>query len=139
MGFTGSSAYCSAKFAVVGLSAALRMELQEFGIRVSVLCPGSFRTDFRKKGSMRHPAKALDAYDGTAVRRASRFLAENPDSQKGDPGKAARFIVSRVERKELPLRILIGADCCRQVKADLREQIADIESYESLASATDFA
>lgn len=83
MGFTGSSAYCSAKFAVVGLSAALRMELQEFGIRVSVLCPGSFRTDFRKKGSMRHPAKELDAYDGTAVRRASRFLAENPDSQKG--------------------------------------------------------
>ena len=98
MGFTGSSAYCSAKFAVVGLSAALRMELQEFGIRVSVLCPGSFRTDFRKKGSMRHPAKALDAYDGTAVRRASRFLAESPDSQKGDPGKAARFIVSMVER-----------------------------------------
>lgn len=139
MGFTGSSAYCSAKFAVVGLSAALRMELQEFGIRVSVLCPGSFRTDFRKKGSMRHPAKALDAYDGTAVRRASRFLAENPDSQKGDPGKAARFIVSMVKRKELPLRILIGADCCRQVKTDLREQIADIESYESLASATDFA
>ena len=73
------------------------------------------------------------------MRRASRFLAEHPDSQKGDPGKAARFIVSMVERKELPLRILIGADCCRQVKADLREQIADIESYESLASATDFA
>ena len=52
---------------------------------------------------------------------------------------AYSFIVSMVKRKELPLRILIGADCCRQVKADLREQIADIESYESLASATDFA
>ena len=48
--------------------------------------------------------------------------------------------MSMVERKEPPLRILIGADLARrQVKADLREQIADIESYESLASATDFA
>ena len=59
MGFSGSSAYCAAKFAVVGLSDVLRAELGEFGIAVSAVCPGSFRTDFRSKHSFRNPSASL--------------------------------------------------------------------------------
>lgn len=55
MGFTGSSAYCSAKFAVVGLSLTMRTELAPFGIEVSVVCSGSLRTDFWDASSMQFP------------------------------------------------------------------------------------
>ena len=52
MGFHGGSAYCAAKFAVVGLSESLNHELNQFGIEVAAVAPGAFRTDFRDASSM---------------------------------------------------------------------------------------
>lgn len=138
MGFTGSSAYCSAKFAVVGLSLVLRSELAPFGIQVAAVCPGSFRTDFRKPGSLQDPSGFLAEYEGTGAHAARNFLKGNTSNQKGDPQKAAVFLYQMVERRELPSRILIGKDCCLQVKKDLRNQLREIESYEEEASQTDF-
>lgn len=138
MAFTGSSAYCSAKFAVVGLSLVLRSELEPFGIQVAAVCPGSFRTDFRKPGSMQSPSGNLADYDGTGAHAAQKFLRENPSSQKGDPAKAAAFLYAMVQKPKLPGRILIGEDCCRQVKEDLQAQIQEIETYEKEALQTDY-
>ncbi|MGN0837717.1 MAG: SDR family NAD(P)-dependent oxidoreductase [Pyramidobacter sp.] len=138
MGFSGSSAYCSAKFAVVGLSLVLRAEAAPFGIQVAAVCPGSFRTDFREAASMRTASKSLSAYDGTAVRKAGQFLKNNRHNQSGDPARAAAFLYEMTERGELPARILIGGTCCEQVREDLKKQLADIESYEKYASQTDF-
>jgi NAD(P)-dependent dehydrogenase (short-subunit alcohol dehydrogenase family) len=137
MGFVGSSAYCSAKFAVVGLSEVLRMELQPFGIQVSAVCPGSFRTDFRKDQSMQLPSKLLRAYDGTPVREAGKFLKQNQNNQPGDPKKAARFLCDMVDKGSLPSRILIGGKCCKDVKNLLFQQLKEIESYEYDSSKTE--
>lgn len=138
MGFTGSSAYNSAKFAVVGLTMALIPELAPFGIQASVICPGAFRTDFRDTSSMRHPAASLDAYEGSPVHEAAKFLAENNHKQSGDPARAARFVADVVDTGKLPHRLLIGELCCRQVVADLAVQIEEIGSYAAASSQTDF-
>ena len=138
MGYAGSSAYCAAKFAVVGLSEVLRQELAPFHIEVSAVCPGSFRTDFRKPGSMREPSLKVDAYDGTAVRRAGDFLHANRNNQAGDPKKAAVFLCDMVEKGYLPSRLLIGAKCCADVRDMLKEQLENIASYEAASAQTDF-
>ena len=134
----GSSAYCAAKFAVVGLSDVLRAELGEFGIAVSAVCPGSFRTDFRSKHSFRNPSARLDAYKDSSAHKAAKFLAENTYTQTGNPQKAAQFLLDMVEKGNLPPRILIGAACCRAMKARYEAELKDIASYEAAASKTDF-
>ena len=119
MGFTGSSAYCSAKFAVVGLSLTMRTELAPFGIEVSVVCPGSLRTDFRDASSMQFPQVSMAVYQDSEVRSVKDFLVQNNHKQEGDPAKVAAFVCEMTERGNLPQRLLIGAKCCEQVKADI--------------------
>jgi NAD(P)-dependent dehydrogenase (short-subunit alcohol dehydrogenase family) len=138
MGFAGSSAYCAAKFAVVGLTEVLRLELAPFGIEAASVCPGSFRTDFRKGSSMHKPSARLADYDGTSARAAGNFLQANQDNQKGDPHKAAVFLCDMVAGGNLPSRILIGPQCCSDVKALLEKQLQDIQTYEDAAGRTDF-
>ncbi|MBQ9614386.1 MAG: SDR family NAD(P)-dependent oxidoreductase [Lachnospiraceae bacterium] len=138
MGFLGSSAYCSSKYAVVGLSEALSMELAPFGIQVASILPGSFRTDFRDNSSMKHAKTSLAAYEGSAVHAARDFLVANNHKQEGDPEKAAAFLYSIIESGKLPKRILIGKKCCEDVKAYLEERISEIESYLDESSQTDF-
>lgn len=138
MGFTGSSAYCSAKFAVVGLTQALVPELEPFGIKACVICPGSFRTDFRDPSSMHRPTEKLDAYEGTPVHAAARFLAENNHKQAGDPAKAAKLMADVVASGKLPKRLVIGGLACEQVREDLQAQITEIATYEAASSQTDF-
>ncbi len=139
MAYTGSTAYCSAKFAVVGLSLALREELAPFGIEVSAVCPGSFRTDFRDASSMRMPSKPMTEYKDSPVNDVKEFLNNNNHKQEGDPQKAAAFIWEMVQREDLPRRILIGEKCCEQVKVDLLSQLEEIEIYHEASSKTDFA
>ena len=138
MGFLGSSAYCSSKYAVVGLSEALSMELAPFGIQVASILPGSFRTDFRDSSSMKHAKASLEAYEGSSVHAARDFLAANNHKQEGDPAKAAAFLYSIIESGKLPKRILIGKKCCEDVKAYLEERISEIDSYLGKSSQTDF-
>lgn len=138
MAFTGSTAYCSAKFAVVGLSLTLREEVAPFGIEVSAVCPGSFRTDFRDASSMRLPKDTMEAYQGSQVAAVREFLTQNNHQQEGDPKKAAKFICDMVQKDSLPRRILIGAKCCEQVKNDLQAQLEEIDTYSEAAGRTDF-
>ena len=138
MGFLGSSAYCSSKYAVVGLSEALGMELEPFGIQVASILPGSFRTDFRDDSSMKHAQKSLEAYEGSQVHAARDFLAANNHKQEGDPEKAAKFLYRIVDGGKLPKRILIGKKCCEAVRDYLKDRITEIDSYIEESSQTDF-
>ncbi len=138
MPFLGSTSYCSAKFAVVGLSESLAIELEPFCIQVASVLPGAFRTDFRDASSMKQPEKMMPEYEGTPVRAARLFLADNNYKQEGDPAKAASFLYDMVTNGKLPKRILIGKNCCNGVKTYLKERIDEIDSYISEASQTDF-
>lgn len=138
MGFLGSSAYCSAKFAVVGLSEALSMELAPFGIQVASVLPGSFRTDFRDESSMKLPKEQLSVYADSAVSKTRNFLLTHNHMQEGDPDKAAKFLADIIDSGKLPKRILIGKKCCADVRAHLKAQIDEIDSYIGASSQTDF-
>ena len=138
MGFLGSTAYCSSKYAVVGLMDALGMELEGFGIQVSSILPGSFRTDFRDPSSMKFSGGNLSAYDNTSLRDMRDYLTVNNHKQEGDPAKAAAFIYEIVNRGDLPKRIHIGEKCCSQVKEYLMDRVAEIDSYKEASSKTDF-
>lgn len=138
MGYLGSSAYCSSKYAVVGLSEALRMELAPFGIQVASILPGAFRTDFRDTSSMKYAKNPMPEYEGTAVHATSKFLADNNHKQEGDPVKAAAFLYGIVDSGTLPMRILIGKKCCEDVRGFLGDRISEIDSYIEESSQTDY-
>ena len=108
MGHTGSTAYCSSKYAVLGLSEALRIELEPFGIQVASILPGAFRTDFRDNSSMKYAKNPMREYEGSAAHATRKFLADNNHKQEGDPAKAAAFLYDIVDSVKLPMRILRG-------------------------------
>ena len=138
MGMAGCSVYNSAKFAVAGLSEALNEELKPFGIKCAVICPGSFRTDFRDKSSMKQVASPMKEYDGLAPHNVVKFLDENNYKQQGDPKKAAEFIYNIASQNNIPVHILIGKICCDSVKVSLNKSISEIASYYESSSTTDF-
>jgi NAD(P)-dependent dehydrogenase (short-subunit alcohol dehydrogenase family) len=136
MGFLGSSAYCSAKYAVVGLSQSLRLELEPFGIQVSAVLPGAFRTDFRDLTSIRLPENTMAIYAESAVGKTRDFLVSHNHLQEGDPMKAAEFLYSVAQSGKLPNQLLIGGKCCNDVKSHLNMLIDEIDGYAQQSSET---
>ena len=129
MGFNGGSAYCAAKFAVAGLSEALNHELNQFGIQVSAVAPGAFRTDFRDASSMHFLKNTMPEYDGTPAHTMVDWLKANNHKQAGDPQKAAAFLYKIAEGESLPQVITIGKDCSDAALAHYKQLIGEIESY----------
>ena len=129
MGFNGGSAYCAAKFAVVGLSEALNHELNQFGIQVATVAPGAFRTDFRDASSMHFLNNPMPEYDGTPAHTMVEWLKENNHKQAGDPAKAAEFLYQIATGEVLPKILTIGQDCSDATLAHYKQIIEEIESY----------
>lgn len=138
VGMAGCTPYNAAKFALVGISEGLNEELKPWNIHVSVVCPGSFRTDFRDQSSLKTPKNMMTEYDGTAAHNVVTFLKENNHNQQGDPKKAAQFIADLLELDQLPVHILIGKICCDAIKDNLTNSLAEIESYYQASSNTDY-
>ena len=138
MGFNGGSAYCAAKFAVVGLSESLNNELNQFGIEVCAVAPGAFRTDFRDASSMHFLKNPMSEYDGTPAHNIVDWLKENNHKQMGDPEKAARFLYKIAERETLPQILTIGKDCSDASLKHYKKIIEDLESYYDYSCKTAF-
>src|SRR5204863_3487917 len=103
----GFGAYCAAKFALEGLSESLAYEVRPFGVRVLIVEPGAFRTEF---GWARlHRSKTVDAYRISTG--GTRTAVDAMDgSQPGDPAKAARAIITALDSANPPLRLALGDD-----------------------------
>lgn len=102
----GTGDYSATKFALEGLTEALSREVAPFGIRVSLIEPGPFRTDWAGR-SMKQVAKPIAAYaDNVGQRRA--FIASKHGRMPGDPRRAAEAIVSLEKLASPPLRLLLG-------------------------------
>ncbi|MFB7270920.1 oxidoreductase [Streptomyces sp. NPDC056244] len=138
-GFTGTPGwgiYASTKFAVEGLSEALAAEVAPLGIKVTLVEPGFFRTDFLDASSLRTEGRQIDDYDATsgATRTAS---ADRNHTQPGDPAKAARVIVELGGDEKAPLRLQLGADAVARVEAKLRFVRDELEMWREVATSTD--
>jgi NAD(P)-dependent dehydrogenase (short-subunit alcohol dehydrogenase family) len=132
----GWGVYCATKFAVEGLSEALHAELLPLGIRVTIIEPGTFRTDFLDASSLRRAARVIGDYSGTSGSARQWADATNHD-QLGDPVKGAAAIIAVAASMEPPLRLQLGTDSLARVEAKLAHVAAELAEWRPLAESTD--
>ncbi|HDR8998668.1 TPA: oxidoreductase [Burkholderia vietnamiensis] len=131
----GIAYYCGSKFALEGISEALGKELAPFGIAVTAVAPGSFRTDWAGRSMTRTPRSIAD-YDALfdPVRQARE---RNSGRQLGDPVKAAQAMLAVIEADAPPAHLLLGSDALRVVRAKWAALQDDIRAWELLTVSTD--
>ncbi len=133
----GWGVYGATKYAVEGLSEALRQELAPLGIHVTIIEPGVFRTDFLDRASLHAAATVIDDYAATSGR--TRDYAETTNHrQEGDPAKLARAVVDVTAATEPPVRLQLGADCVARVGERLDTIRTELETWRAVAEATAF-
>ena len=108
--FPGVGIYNGSKYALEGISEALAKEVKPLGIKVTIVEPGPFRTDWAGR-SMVHAERTIEDYDATAG-AYRRVLAQRNGRQPGDPRKAAEAIMLAVAADEPPLHLLLGRTPC---------------------------
>ncbi|MDR2566351.1 MAG: SDR family NAD(P)-dependent oxidoreductase [Bifidobacteriaceae bacterium] len=132
----GSGYYSATKFALGGASYALKQEVEPLGIRVVVVEPGAFRTDFAGR-SLKQSAVPIDDYAVTAgLRRIDNDHTSG--KQLGDPARAAQALLALAQRDDLPLRVVLGTDAIQVIGAELDRQRAELDAMRGLAASTDF-
>jgi NAD(P)-dependent dehydrogenase (short-subunit alcohol dehydrogenase family) len=132
----GYSLYAAVKYALEGLSASLGQELAPFGIKVTAVAPGAFRTDFLSAHSIRK-SEADTAYAENIGRITAAFDA-NDGKQIGDPERGAQAIIAAVKADHPPLHLLLGSDALRRAREKLDAVIEEIDRWEDLSRSTDF-
>lgn len=136
MTFAGVGFYHGSKFALEGISGSLAKEVRGFGIGVTVVEPGMFRTDWAGR-SMVRASRNIPDYDALfEPLRAAR--ASRSGNQPGDPIKAARAMLKLVESKNPPTHLLLGPDALKFVREDLKKFQAEIDEWEAITASTDF-
>ncbi|NUT26929.1 MAG: SDR family NAD(P)-dependent oxidoreductase [Streptomyces sp.] len=135
MSFAGFSAYSATKFALEGMSEGLADEVAEFGIKVLIVEPGSFRTALFKSGR-----KGVSADSGLypKVSQTRDFVSGGDGTQPGDPAKAAALILAALEADRTPLRLPLGDDGVDAVLGHLDQVRGDVAAWEKRARATAF-
>jgi NAD(P)-dependent dehydrogenase (short-subunit alcohol dehydrogenase family) len=137
MAVPGMSAYCASKFAVEGLLESVRKEVASFGIHVTAIEPGSFRTDWAGR-SMTRAERSIPDYDELFDPiRAARVEASG--NQLGNPVKAAEAVLALLDEAEPPTHLVLGSDALKLIGAARAAVDDDIRRWESLSRSTDFA
>ncbi|MGY4710483.1 oxidoreductase [Mycolicibacterium sp. CBM1] len=132
----GLTAYCGSKFALEGLLESLAKEVAQFGIHVTAIEPGSFRTDWAGR-SMRRSERSIPDYDDlfTPIRDAR---AQASGNQLGDPAKAAAVVIRVAGSVNPPRHLVLGSDALRLIRTARRAVDDEIDAWESVSRTTDF-
>jgi NAD(P)-dependent dehydrogenase (short-subunit alcohol dehydrogenase family) len=134
-GFPGVAFYCGSKFALQGISESLRAELAPFGIHVSALCPGSFRTDWAGRSMVRSERSVSDYDAFFEPIRSSR--QERSGKQNGNPGKFAEAVLTLVQSASPPSQLLLGSDAFAIISDRIARLSREINEWKSLTESTD--
>jgi short-subunit dehydrogenase len=137
VGLPGIAYYAGSKFALEGISEVLAKEVRGFGIKVTAVAPGSFRTDWAGRSMIRTPRSIAD-YDllFDPIRQAR---AEKSGKQAGDPAKFAQALLKIVEADDPPVHLLLGNDALKLVREKLEQLRGEIDAWESVARSTEYA
>ncbi len=131
----GFAPYQAAKWGVEGFSEALAKEVRPLGIKVTILEPGGFRTDWSGASMTIHTSRP--EYDST-VGAVARFQREYDGTQPGDPRKAAAVILQVASLEEPPLRLLLGSDAVRLAEQNDETRREADQKWRDLSVSTDF-
>ncbi len=135
VGAPGRAAYSAAKWAVEGFSESLAREMNLIGVKVTIVEPGGFRTDFAGLSSSLASGRA--EYN-QVVGETARLQREYDGRQPGDPARAAQAILKIAGMNQPPLRLPLGSDALKiLVQTDLRK-LEDLEEWRELSLSTDF-
>ena len=130
----GFGAYCSAKFALEGLSEALAAEVAPYGIHVLIVEPGAFATSF---GGGRSQISPDSGHYGHTVGPQRAAVSTMDGSQPGDPDKAAAAILEALNATKPPLRLALGADAVQYIGMTLDARRTELDAWAMLSGSTD--
>ncbi len=131
----GLASYCGSKFALQGISEVMRAEMAPFGVHVTALCPGSFRTDWAGRSMVRTERSITDYDTLFDPIRAARH--EKDGKQLGDPAKLAAAVLQLVASDTPPPQLLLGSDALQLVRKRLSRLEKEITDWEELIRSTD--
>ncbi|MCU1495910.1 MAG: short-chain dehydrogenase/reductase [Acidimicrobiaceae bacterium] len=134
-GTPGMGAYQTAKFAVEGLSEVLANEVAPFGVKVIIVEPGAFRTDWQGSSMQLHPVGP--DYEQT-VGALNKYRAENNGTQPGDPARAAQIIIDVVNSDAPPRRLVLGSDAVKSAREAAVARAAETDQWASVSESADF-
>lgn len=132
----GFSAYCASKFALEGWSEALRDEVGPLGIKVTIIEPGAFRTEFAGSKNMR-PQQRIEAYR-PVIEPIEAYLYGGDGKQPGDPSKAAEAMIRIVDHPDPPSRLILGEDALDLAQKKLAAVQQDIAEWKDVGQSTNF-
>ena len=131
----GIGIYNASKFALEGLSEALAVEVASFGVKVSLVEPGPFRTNFA--GSSLEVSTPMPHYEST-VGVTRGLIAKQDGCQPGNPDKAAEAIINLANNPNPPLRLLLGSIALRQLDRKIKQLMRTRDESADIAAACDF-
>ena len=133
----GSGLYAAAKFAVEGVSQSLAQEVEPLGIKVTLVEPGEFRTDFLTDHSISNSQTSIEDYLPTSG-KAVQHLADINGKQLGNPALGAQAIIKAVEAESPPLHLVIGSDALARTRANIQALTTNLHDWEEVTKSTDF-
>jgi NAD(P)-dependent dehydrogenase (short-subunit alcohol dehydrogenase family) len=136
LGPIGRAAYAAAKWGVEGFSEVLSKEVGPLGVKVTIIEPGGFRTDFA--GSSTSIREGRPEYDAT-VGKIARFQRDFNGKQPGDPAKAAAAVLRITGIDNPPLRLILGSDAFQAIEQNDLAKLNSDREWKGLSISTDFA
>lgn len=133
----GFGFYAAAKFAIEGLSEAVARDTAALGLKVTILEPGSTRTDFAG-GSMARVRQDIEDYQSTAVSTTYERMAARHGTQPGDPRRIAHVLYKFSRMENPPLRFTTGEDGVDRMRTKLIDTSAELDRFEALSRAVEF-
>ncbi|CAM3442949.1 SDR family oxidoreductase [Sphingobacterium prati] len=133
---TGWAMYAATKYAVTGLSEVMAEDVKEFGVKVTVVAPGAFRTEFLEDSSLVLAEKKIDSY--TAITASHEKYAAMNGTQIGNPEKLAQVFIDLTENPNPPVRLYLGSDAYKRATEKIRLLSEELESNKNISYSTDF-
>jgi NAD(P)-dependent dehydrogenase (short-subunit alcohol dehydrogenase family) len=135
MGFKSCGAYAASKFAVEGLSLSVAQEVEPFGIKLTLVEPGFFRTDLLASQSVVYADVAIDDYPPPDAIKAEWQAYHH--KQPGDPAKLGQVIVRLAAMDTPPKQFFAGSDAVNAITADLEARLRELQANRDLSGSTD--